>query len=88
MNDDNFAPFLIPFKYLSPFKWIYQILVLNEFTDSPPYTCSNPPNNCNPLSDFEFSETIEQSFGLSAALSAFYGIIGFLLIYFFHKIKL
>ena len=83
---ENFAPYLFPFKYISPFKWTYQLISLNEFNDLN-LNCSNSPTRCSPLADLNFEESIETCFGVLASLSIFYGLIGFIFVYSFVKIK-
>ena len=83
---DNFVPYLIPFKYLSPFKWIYQMLITNEFADAN-ISCMNPPDNCNPLESMNFAESMPVNFAVLSSVSVFYGAIGFLIVYFCIKIK-
>ncbi len=68
---DNFAPYLIPLKYLSPCKWIYQMLLENEFTGAN-ITCMNPPENCNPLQSLNFVESMQVSFAALASLALLY----------------
>lgn len=87
-SSKNFVPYLIPFKYLSLFKWAYQLFIQNEFSDSPPLTCQNPPNPCNPLGNFDFDESMATSFAVASAVSLFFGILGFILVYALVKIKL
>lgn len=87
LSDDNFAPYLIPFKYFSLFKYCYQILIQNEFENNNPMTCSNPPDNCNPLPDLDFTESMATSFACSSAVGIFFGTVGFIILYYFVKIK-
>lgn len=86
--EDNYAPYLIPFKYLSLFKWAFQILILNEFTDATPLTCSNFPDKCDLLKDLGLDESINTAYAASSAVGIFFSIIAFLILYFFVKIKL
>jgi hypothetical protein len=56
---DSFLPYLIPFEYLSGFKYGYQILIDLEFTDSQALNChNNIERPCIALSNFfEFKES-------------------------------
>lgn len=86
--EDTYAPFLIPFKYLSLFKWAFQIFIYNEFLDPKPLTCSNFPDKCDLLKDLGFNETINTAYAVSAAVGIFFSILAFTILYFFVKIKL
>ncbi len=83
---DNFVPYLFPIKYISPFKWIFQLLVTNEFTTAN-ISCMNPPENCNPLLFYNFNESIAVDFGVLTSVAIFFGILGYLMVYFCIKIK-
>ena len=95
-SDNNFAPFLIPIKYLSLFKHLYQILIENEFGNNNPLICMNVkdkctevfcPSPCNPMKDFNFKESMAVSFAVTSALGLFLSIIGYTILYFLVKIK-
>ncbi len=83
---DNFVPYLIPFKYLSHFKWAYQLLIENEFSGAN-ISCMNPPDSCNPLESLDLSESMAVNFAVMASLTVFYGILGFLIVYKCIRIK-
>jgi hypothetical protein len=88
-NSDSYAPYLIPFKYLSPFKYAYQTLVSLEFEQLQPLNCfySNTIT-CAPLkSQFNFLESFSLSLILISALIIFYKFWGFIFLYKFAKIK-
>ena len=49
-STDNYLPYLLPFEYISGFKYGIQIFIENEFTDSQALNCSNDIlNPCEPL---------------------------------------
>ena len=80
-NSANFAPYLIPFKYFSLFKWIYQLLVENEFAGGVPLTCENSPMYCDPLMTYHFDEPMWASFvGLGVLYFLFKGVALIILI--------
>ncbi len=82
----NFVPYLFPFKYVSIFKWIFQLLVTNEFTDDM-ITCLTPPQNCDPLAQYAFEESMAVDFAVLASVGVGFGIIAYLILYFSIKIK-
>ena len=86
---DNFAPYLIPLKYISYFKYCFQILVGIEFNNSPPLNCFNyNPSACQPLSNrFQFLEPFYVSIIAMAALIFFFKMWALLFIYMFAKVK-
>lgn len=86
--EDNYAPYLIPFKYVSLFKWTYQILILNEFTNGTPLTCSNPPKACDVLKDLDFNETMATAYAVASSVAVAFGIVSFLILVYYVKIKL
>jgi len=55
---ENFLPYMIPFKYISLFKYAFQVLVYMEFTDNQALNCTNDITNpCDPLKDkYDFLE--------------------------------
>jgi len=57
-SSDNFAPYLIPFEYISAFKYGYQTLMENEFKNIQPLNCmNNMANPCDPLTkNYSFKE--------------------------------
>lgn len=87
-KEDTYAPYLIPFKYLSLFKWAFQLLMFNEFTNGKPLTCSNFPDRCDILSDLSFPESVAVSYGCTVAVIFGFGIVAYLLFHNLVKIKL
>jgi hypothetical protein len=87
-KESTYAPYLIPFKYLSLFKWGYQILMFNEFNDGKPLTCSNYPDKCDILSDLSFPEAIGVSYACTVAVTLGFGIVAYILLHNLVKIKL
>jgi ABC-type multidrug transport system ATPase subunit/ABC-type multidrug transport system permease subunit len=88
-NADNYAPYLIPFKYLSPFKYAYQTAISLEFNNLQPLNCMNSnPNLCDPLpNQFFFLEPFWLSIVLLSAIIVFFKFWGFIFLYKFGKIK-
>ncbi len=88
-NADNFAPYLIPFKYISFYKYAFQLLINNEFSDIQPFYCfNNSPQNCTPLANrFTFFEAYYQSFIAFVAVIIFFNIVAFYFIYKFAKFR-
>lgn len=78
---ENFVPYLFPFKYISLFKWSYQLLLENEFNDNF-YTCQNPPSSCNPLIQYNFTESIAVDFAVTSAIGVIFAVIGYILVYY------
>jgi ATP-binding cassette, subfamily G (WHITE), eye pigment precursor transporter len=65
VNQDNIPIWLIEFQYLSFFKYGYQALMLNEYTDLK-LECMDPPKGkyipkCDPLGDFNSPQTLTES---------------------------
>jgi len=65
VNQDNIPIWLIEFQYLSFFKYGYQVLMLNEYTDLK-LECMDPPKGkyipkCDPLGDFNSPQTLTES---------------------------
>ena len=65
VNQSNIPIWLIEFQYLSFFKYGYQALLLNEYTDLH-LACMNPPpdqlsQKCDPLGDFNSPQTLGES---------------------------
>ena len=86
-NADNFVPYLIPLKYFSLFKYGYQLFIYNEYDENSIMYCNNPPNECFALEDTDFDESFNLSIALPFAVAMFYGVIAFIMIHFFNKIK-
>jgi hypothetical protein len=88
-DSDNFAPYLIPFKYLSAFKYGFQVLTHIEFSDLPPFNCQNlNPNICSPLQNrFTFLEPFYVSLIAIGCLIVLFKSLAFIIIYYCAKIK-
>ena len=54
VNQDNIPAFMAPLHYISIFKYGYQAMIQNEFTDLKiDCTISNDPKlRCDPLADY------------------------------------
>jgi len=88
-NAANYAPYLIPFKYLSPFKYAYQTATSLEFNGLQPLNCVNStPNLCLPLpTTFYFLEPFYLSIILLCVIVVFFKLWGFFFLWKFAKIK-
>jgi hypothetical protein len=63
VNQENIPVWLIEFQYLSFFKYGYQALMINEYTDLQ-LTCMSPPPGvlkCDPLGEFKSPQTLGES---------------------------
>lgn len=64
VNQKNIPVFLMGFQYLSIFKYGFQALVINEYTDLT-LECEDPNKSfaqqCHPLEEMDFPETMNQS---------------------------
>lgn len=76
VNQDNIVEVLIPFEYISPFKYGFQVFALNEY-EGLHLSCMP---DCDPIKSFGFEQTLEESVIITAALGvAFYSIAYFVL---------
>lgn len=77
---DNFAPYLIPLKYLSLFKYSFQVLIYMEFSDSQPLNCANDVDNpCDPLKgQYDFLEPFWVSLVCVVSLILVFRIFAFI----------
>lgn len=63
VNQNNIPVYLIEFQYLSIFKYGFQALALNEYQDLD-LACMHAKNfgeQCNPLGELDFPESLETS---------------------------
>jgi hypothetical protein len=81
-STDNYLPYLLPFEYLSGFKYGLQIFVENEFTNAQPLNCfNNLESPCKPLEiNFAFREKAWVSLLCLGGVIIFFQIIAFLII--------
>jgi len=88
-NSRNFAPYLIPFEYVSIYKYAFQTLIHNEFTNLQPFYCFNSGNwKCYQYLTFNaFREPFYISLIGIACLYVLFKILSFIFIYYFNKIK-
>lgn len=87
-SEDTYAPYLIPLKYISLYKYAFQLVLYNEFKNGNPMTCSNFPDKCDLLEELDFSESFGISYLCAVAVTIAFGIISFILLYKLVKIKL
>ena len=64
VSQNNMIPVMYPIKYISPYKWSYQVYLQNEYSGLV-LDCSP---SCNPLQSLGFDETMEQSIWATAIL--------------------
>lgn len=86
---DNYVPYLIPFEYISAFKYAFQILITIEFRDIQPLNCMNSVvNPCDPLNvNYTFKEELWLSCLCLALLIIFFKILSFIITKFRSKMK-
>ena len=87
-KENTYAKYLIPIKYISLFKWVFQILIMNEFKDGSPLTCSNYPDKCDLLADLNFKESMAVSYACTAATTIGFGLVAYILLHHLAKIRL
>ena len=82
VNQKQMIALIRPIAHISIFRYGYQAMVINEFTDAD-LDCAketNPIKSCDPLGDFDSPDTLEYSLG---AMGVFwvgcYGISFFIL---------
>lgn len=81
VNQENVPSFLWPLHHLSAFKYAYQVLVLNEFSDSE-MACmktTDPTEFCDPLGDYNSPQTIASSFLVLGILTAVFFLMALLI---------
>ena len=89
-NANNFAPYLIPFKYISLFKYGYQILTHLEFEGGKSSNnCVNVrPDMCNTLAiRLQFLEPFYVSYIAIACLIILFNSLAFLFMWLWAKKK-
>lgn len=74
VSQDNMIPIMYPIKYISLFKWAFQVYLKNEYNG---LTLDCSPS-CNPLQSLGFNETMEQSIWATAILGVGYYTLAFL----------
>jgi len=74
-NSADFASWIGWFQYLSPFKYSFMAVSINEFT-----TSSHAPYNPNPIETLNFSLDRWESIGCLLGLFAFYTIAAFIVL--------
>ena len=86
---ENFAPYLIPFEYISVFKYGFQILTGIEFSNMQALNCQNSLTNaCDPLKDrFTYKEEPWVSVICIIALILGFNIAAFIITFYKSKLK-
>jgi len=85
-NNSNYAPYLLPFYYISPFRYGFETFVLNEFNTSQEFYCNQEPN-CSPLTLYSFPTTMGEDLAILAGVTIFFHILAFFMLYKFGKIS-
>jgi len=81
-NNQNFAPYLLPFYYISPFKYGYETMFINEYTDIQPLYCVNSGDPiCNQLAEQNFPTSFSQDLYILIGLNAFLKFLAFFILY-------
>jgi ABC-type multidrug transport system ATPase subunit/ABC-type multidrug transport system permease subunit len=65
------------FAYLTPFRYGYQAMFLNEYTDLDKLTCTSDPK-CRPLETKEFDESLEMNLIILAVIGVAMRVISYL----------
>jgi len=76
VNQDNIPKFLLPFEYLSIFKYGYQALMQNEYEDLP-LEClgqTDISKSCDPLNEFRGTTHMMWVTGSVIALAVMYAV--------------
>ena len=76
VNQNNILPILTPFEYLSPFKYSFQALAINEYDD---LSLSCHPQ-CDPLRELDFDMTLEESVAGLAAVGVSVYLIAYIIL--------
>lgn len=74
VNQDNMLPVLIPFQYISLFKFGYQVFTQNEYDDLD-LDC-HP--KCDPMKTYGFNETMGEGIIATAALGVGFYLIAYI----------
>ena len=95
VDKDNLAFFLIPFEYISPFKYGFGLLMQvslslkkNEFSENSPFYCTNSMRpSCQPKLIYKFDDNLSSNLYFMGGLTIILKISAFLMLYYFAKIK-
>lgn len=74
VNQDSIPVWLTEFEYISTFKWLFQSLAINEFTDLE-LNCSP---NCDGLQTLGFSESLAAAIGGLVGIGVLFRILAFI----------
>jgi len=92
LNSDNIPVYYIWLKYLSFFKYTYEILMDNELRGLQ-FDCPDPKDGCIPSGNIQLdilgmsNVVIWHNFLILLGMAIGYRIIAFIVIFFFHKEK-
>ena len=76
VNQDNMLPVLIPFKYISLFKYGYQVFTQNKYKDLD-LDCYP---DCDPIKTYDFDETMGEGIIATAAVGVGFYILAYVLL--------
>jgi hypothetical protein len=87
-NSQNFAPYVIPLQYISPYKYMYQSLVNNEF-DNLTFNCFNmDTENCSTYTvKLTIAETLDVSIASLLLITVLFNLLAFTFIYKYARVK-
>jgi len=77
----NYAPYLLPFYYISPFKYGFELFLNNEFTNAQAFYCNLDGQICDPLSLYTFPDSPWQDYIIISALMIGFHLVGFTLLW-------
>lgn len=77
VNQDKIPYYFIEFEYISPWKYAFQALCWNEFTDNTELRCLTQAPRCDPLGDLNFHEGMWLSIIIQAVLGTGFRILSY-----------
>eukprot|EP01017_Pseudomicrothorax_dubius_P038217 TRINITY_DN5697_c0_g3_i2.p1 TRINITY_DN5697_c0_g3~~TRINITY_DN5697_c0_g3_i2.p1 ORF type:complete len:313 (+),score=49.66 TRINITY_DN5697_c0_g3_i2:615-1553(+) len=82
VNQNKVPVYFYPFQYISPWKYAFQVLAWNEFTDNRDLKCLNAkPPTCDPLAVHNFREGMWLSLLILFLLGVIFRILAVLIMY-------
>eukprot|EP01017_Pseudomicrothorax_dubius_P022641 TRINITY_DN24484_c0_g1_i1.p1 TRINITY_DN24484_c0_g1~~TRINITY_DN24484_c0_g1_i1.p1 ORF type:complete len:340 (+),score=44.52 TRINITY_DN24484_c0_g1_i1:60-1022(+) len=82
VNQNKIPVYFYPFQYISPFKYGFQVLVWNEYTDNTALKCLQTiPPTCDPLGDHNFKEGLWTSLIILLVLGFILRVVSIYVLY-------
>eukprot|EP01017_Pseudomicrothorax_dubius_P021024 TRINITY_DN22767_c0_g1_i1.p1 TRINITY_DN22767_c0_g1~~TRINITY_DN22767_c0_g1_i1.p1 ORF type:complete len:251 (-),score=4.17 TRINITY_DN22767_c0_g1_i1:40-792(-) len=81
VNQDKIPYYLYPFAYISPWKYGFQALMINEYTDNPGILCYSLTPPCDPLGEQHFQEGLWTSIFAQFAIGIFFRLLAMYFLY-------